>query len=481
VSYVGEFTPEDIRRLQQNQCIPNFPDAPDGGFIWKVWDSRLGTRYLVVSNRNITRPTAALSAAYEFVAYFGLDNITQGVTQRFATLTEKLAIEGLEPLQDQLLDLMRTPNGISLALVIDNTGSMADDINAVKAAAAKVVNQLACTPNARVAVVTYNDPSTRIEVNFSTDRQAIINAINGISVGGGGDTPEVVYSGIMTAVGLGWKDTDTNSIIVMGDAPPKDPEPGTGYTLAQVIAAAQSSNINASFSSEMDSQYAALPHDGIAPSPDRGQADAPVAPALPSPAPHDDSTDLTSLDPSVRSDSAVLAAAPTGSSIMIHSVMIGSDSSALTAFQALADGTSGTVTTAATATNVVDALIVAISAAQVGPMPWKETLEWYGGTGSMSGVKRVQQYVRTAYICDRDPGYEYAFMFALPERIEPSRLRWWANNVSIDQQLKAMYGANVPAFGVYNQTPAAYLCLQDTRAALPGGPNTVKNELRLSW
>ncbi|WP_216644394.1 cadherin domain-containing protein, partial [Microcystis aeruginosa] len=126
--------------------------------------------------------------------------------------------------------------GLDLAFVIDTTGSMWDDIGAVKASASNIINKIFddSLPFSRVAVVGYNDPGTNTFLSFTDqedidDRKiAAINAINSISVGGGGDFPELVNSGLLRALSGGageWnKEAISRSIILFGDAPPKDTE-----------------------------------------------------------------------------------------------------------------------------------------------------------------------------------------------------------------------------------------------------------------
>ncbi len=126
--------------------------------------------------------------------------------------------------------------GLDLAFVIDTTGSMFDDIDAVKASASNIINTIFddSFPFSRVALVGYNDPGTNTFLSF-TDQEdiderktAAINAINSISVGGGGDFPELVNSGLLRALSGGageWnKEAVSRSIILFGDAPPKDTE-----------------------------------------------------------------------------------------------------------------------------------------------------------------------------------------------------------------------------------------------------------------
>lgn len=132
-------------------------------------------------------------------------------------------------------------SGDDLALVIDSTGSMTDDIAAVRTAATDIVTALRSrSPSAQFAVIEYNDPTASVVLPFSSDEDAVQAAIDGISASGGGDLPEHVYSGLKLALELDWRDGASRSIITMGDAPAKDPEPDTGLTLASIVGLANS-------------------------------------------------------------------------------------------------------------------------------------------------------------------------------------------------------------------------------------------------
>ncbi len=139
---------------------------------------------------------------------------------------------------------------LDLIFVIDTTGSMEDDIDEVKREAINIVNAVASSSASwQMGIVTYRDHPiepfgdpgdyvSRVELEFSSDRAEIISSINAIRVGGGGDYEEAVYSGIMSAIGFRWRDGAKKAVIVMGDAPPHDPEPETRLTLATVLQAA---------------------------------------------------------------------------------------------------------------------------------------------------------------------------------------------------------------------------------------------------
>lgn len=137
-----------------------------------------------------------------------------------------------------------THASVDVVVVMDTTGSMVPGIAAAKSVAINYIDQLADSGiDYRAAVVDYKDKrydpyASRLDLAFTKDQTAISNAINALSATGGGDTPEDVYSGLMTAINLPWRDGSKKVIILMGDAGPLDPEPGTGYTLSSVINAA---------------------------------------------------------------------------------------------------------------------------------------------------------------------------------------------------------------------------------------------------
>ncbi|GAA1950115.1 hypothetical protein GCM10009838_01520 [Catenulispora subtropica] len=131
---------------------------------------------------------------------------------------------------------------LDLVFVIDSTGSMGPYLSAVTANVQTIVDKTrAASPDVRFALVDFKDTdqgdpyASRVDVPFTTDTAALGSAVGGITADGGGDTPEARFSGIMTALGLPWRNGVRKEIIVMSDAPGKDPEPVTGYTAATVI------------------------------------------------------------------------------------------------------------------------------------------------------------------------------------------------------------------------------------------------------
>ncbi|GAA4732758.1 hypothetical protein GCM10023328_10050 [Modestobacter marinus] len=135
---------------------------------------------------------------------------------------------------------LRPTQNVDVTFVVDTTGSMGDDIDAAQTSITAVTDALfgvAASP--RVALVNYKDLGdpyqARVDAPFTADRAAFAAAVNTLGASGGGDYPESVYSGLMTSFGLDWRPGALKLAIVIGDAPAHNPEPGTGYTLEQVL------------------------------------------------------------------------------------------------------------------------------------------------------------------------------------------------------------------------------------------------------
>ena len=131
---------------------------------------------------------------------------------------------------------------LDLAFAIDTTGSMGPYIADVQSNVNALAQSIAATStNYRFALVDYKDGpqqgdpyKAQVDLPFSTDTSAFSAAVDGLSADGGGDTPESVYSGVMTALNLPWRNGVRKVVIPIGDAPGKDPEDDTGYTLDTV-------------------------------------------------------------------------------------------------------------------------------------------------------------------------------------------------------------------------------------------------------
>lgn len=137
------------------------------------------------------------------------------------------------------------PTGpVDVVFVVDTTGSMEDDIDAVKRDMRTILEHLReRNPDYRVGVVAYRDIHdeylTRTHVELTSDEGRIDAAIAAITVTGGDDWREHVYAGIHTALRQPWRPGVSQHIILMGDAPPHDDYDNDPRTLDSVTARAQ--------------------------------------------------------------------------------------------------------------------------------------------------------------------------------------------------------------------------------------------------
>ena len=134
-----------------------------------------------------------------------------------------------------------------LVFLIDNTGSMADDIHNVRTNLTEIIDAL--PPSVRVGVAEYGDNNVD-EVWFeylplSTDYSEVVNYINNITTTSGGDVPESVYDGIYETIEvMDWLSGGRRVIVVIGDAPPLEGDL-TNHTLSEVINFANSESVSA--------------------------------------------------------------------------------------------------------------------------------------------------------------------------------------------------------------------------------------------
>jgi hypothetical protein len=138
-----------------------------------------------------------------------------------------------------------TAQAVDLMFCIDTTGSMEPYIDEARASARRIAETLRANATAvRVGVVEYRDGGdafrARTVLPLSEDVAAFQRALDGLVADGGGDTPESVFSGVMVALNQDWDAEAIRSLVILGDARPKDPEPGTGFTSESVMDAMRS-------------------------------------------------------------------------------------------------------------------------------------------------------------------------------------------------------------------------------------------------
>jgi hypothetical protein len=118
---------------------------------------------------------------------------------------------------------------IDIAICLDSTGSMGDEIDVVKSKLRDMVTRISSgspKPDVRFGIVTYRDRGDEYVTkkwNFSRDMEKVRNDIATIQADGGGDGPESVNEGLHVAVEeLDWDTAPgvERLIYLIGDAPP---------------------------------------------------------------------------------------------------------------------------------------------------------------------------------------------------------------------------------------------------------------------
>ncbi len=119
------------------------------------------------------------------------------------------------------------PKNLDLAIVLDTTGSMGDELAYLKAeirGIAETVRKKFPEVQQRFALVLYRDEGDEYVARRSdfTDSLGDFHMnLSAQSANGGGDYPEAVHKGLEEANQLRWRETDTARVLfLIGDAPP---------------------------------------------------------------------------------------------------------------------------------------------------------------------------------------------------------------------------------------------------------------------
>ncbi|XP_033631343.1 von Willebrand factor A domain-containing protein 7-like [Asterias rubens] len=116
--------------------------------------------------------------------------------------------------------LLNLDVGTSLAFVIDTTGSMSEEIEAVKEAAIDITNtnRETCFAVSNYVVVPFNDPAFG-PAFVTTDPEECIQYISGLTAVDGGDCPELANSGLELGI---QNSVDGSIVYLFTDADDKD-------------------------------------------------------------------------------------------------------------------------------------------------------------------------------------------------------------------------------------------------------------------
>jgi hypothetical protein len=137
-----------------------------------------------------------------------------------------------------------SPVPLDVVFLLDATGSMADEIDRLKATISTVSEQLGGLPGAgdlRLGLTAYRDVGDEYvtrSVPLTSDVSAFAGELDAVVADGGGDRPEALEEGLHEVIdGSSWRD-DAMKVVFRGAyAPPQGGGDGPGYD-ADVVAAA---------------------------------------------------------------------------------------------------------------------------------------------------------------------------------------------------------------------------------------------------
>jgi len=123
----------------------------------------------------------------------------------------------------------KLPQRLDLALVIDTTGSMGDELEYLKVeidSIAAEVHRMFPNVDQRYALIVYRDQGDQYVTrtfDFTGSLEDFRSTLSEQCATGGGDYPEAVHLALEQAGRLNWRDRDTARVMfLVGDAPPHD-------------------------------------------------------------------------------------------------------------------------------------------------------------------------------------------------------------------------------------------------------------------
>jgi hypothetical protein len=132
-----------------------------------------------------------------------------------------------------------------LAIVLDTTGSMGDEIAYLRSELRAILAALRRGHpdlDIRLALVAYRDLGDRYVTrtyDFTGDEDRMQDDLAAQSAGGGGDYPEAMDQAMARAVALDWRPNAVRSLLLVADAPPHDENVGATWAAAEAARAAR--------------------------------------------------------------------------------------------------------------------------------------------------------------------------------------------------------------------------------------------------
>lgn len=185
------------------------------------------------------------------------ENISSGDKLRIEVSykNKKYSINDVKKFKDgvnilRIDDYCNIPGNVDIAFLVDATGSMGDEINYLKTELDDIITKAKekhKDKNIKVGSIFYRDINDSYLIrksNFDADIKTTIDFINKQGADGGGDTPEAVEMGLMTAINeLNWSEKAIARIVFLILDAPSHTDKTTIKRLKEITAKAALSGI----------------------------------------------------------------------------------------------------------------------------------------------------------------------------------------------------------------------------------------------
>lgn len=247
----GQLTAGSIDDVEQSNEFCQFLDQTrqSGLFASPVTDVRPRVMFHVTTEEGLPVGGAELTLdrnGHRIHVTTGSDGRAMLTVSDFDVQTQRCTVtvrppDGGEPLNEDIhLDngvchikipelQVERPQQLDLALVIDTTGSMGDELEYLKSEIDSIVARLRETfPNVdqRYALIVYRDQGDQYvsrKFDFTQSLDDLRGELSRQHAAGGGDYPEAVHVALQQAAGLDWRPGNVARVaFLVGDAPPHD-------------------------------------------------------------------------------------------------------------------------------------------------------------------------------------------------------------------------------------------------------------------
>jgi len=152
------------------------------------------------------------------------------VTSTAGRASKTIQVGGRSPVPAVVALQGRAPtvSAMDVAIVLDTTGSMGDEMEFLQSEIVAIVDRVrrnAGNIDVNVGLIAYKDDGDEYVVRtygMDGDVRTVRNQISALSAGGGGDTPEAVDRAMQTAEKLPWRRNAAKVVLLVADAPPHE-------------------------------------------------------------------------------------------------------------------------------------------------------------------------------------------------------------------------------------------------------------------